>query len=211
MPLHCCTSIIKVKMNCCFVLVFLLCGLARRIHLNINYNYNYFGPMYTTSDITPSSQLTLLMCPSFDYKYFPACPNIVAGWKDKEYKQIRSTDKKGPVIVTTLLLMQAGDINPNPGPKAGHRSTLAFLRFCVIAATGRRSHTQVEITSAHISNSATRKQSDVIAGTVPESPDARTQGRPVLPVLYAISQCYPTTVQLYATNVIFGIILSAWL
>ena len=125
--------------------------------------------------------------------------------------------------------------------KAGHRSTLAFLRFCVIAATGirkhtqvellwitrrirrisafpsnsecldpsvftsrlpatkrnsrtistratdviferkhcsrRRRHTQVEITSPH--NSATRKQSDVIAGTVPESPNARTQGRPV--------------------------------
>ena len=116
MPLHCCTSIIKVKMNCCFVLVFLLCGLARRIHLNINYNYNYVGPMYTTSDITPSSQLALLMCPSFDYKYFPACPNIVAGWKATKYQQLRSTDKKGPVIVTTLLLMQAGDINPNPGP-----------------------------------------------------------------------------------------------
>ena len=28
--------------------------------------------------------------------------------------------------------------------KAGHRSTLAFLRFCVIAATGIRKHTQVE-------------------------------------------------------------------
>ena len=119
--------------------------------------------------------------------------------------------------------------------KAGHRSTLAFLRFCVIAATGirkhtqvdllwitrrirrisafpsnserldasaftstlpatkrksrtistratdvlferkhcsrRRSHTQVEITS-RISNSATREQSDVIAGTVPESTNA---------------------------------------
>ena len=30
-------------------------------------------------------------------------------------------------------------------------------------------------------------------------------------MLYAISQCYPTTVQLYAINVIFSIILSAWL
>ena len=29
--------------------------------------------------------------------------------------------------------------------KAGHRSTLAFLRFCVIAATGIRKHTQVEL------------------------------------------------------------------
>ena len=29
--------------------------------------------------------------------------------------------------------------------KAGHRSTLAFLHFCVIAATGRRKHTQVEL------------------------------------------------------------------
>ena len=56
------------------------------------------------------------MCPSFDYNYFPACPNIVAGWKAKKYQQLRSTDKKGPVIVITLLLMQAGDINPNPGP-----------------------------------------------------------------------------------------------
>ena len=109
-------SIIKVKLNCCVVLVFMLCVLARRIHLNINCNYNYVGPMYTTSDINPSSQLSLLMCPSFDYNYFPACPNIVAGWKAKKYQQLRSTDKKGPVIVTTLLLMQAGDINPNPGP-----------------------------------------------------------------------------------------------
>ena len=91
-PLHfSCTSIIKVKMNCCFVLVFMLCGLACRIHLNINCNYNYIyvGPMYTTSDITPSSQLSLLMCPSFDYKHFPACPNIVAGWKAKKYQQLR--------------------------------------------------------------------------------------------------------------------------
>ena len=102
-------------MNGCFVLVFMLCGLARRIHLNINCNYNYVGPMYTTSDITPSSQLSLLMCPSFDYKYFPASSNFVAGLKAKKYQQLRSTDKKRPVIVTTLLLMQAGDINPNPG------------------------------------------------------------------------------------------------
>ena len=29
--------------------------------------------------------------------------------------------------------------------KAGHRSTLAFLRFCVIAATGIRKHTQVDV------------------------------------------------------------------
>ena len=29
--------------------------------------------------------------------------------------------------------------------KAGHRSKLAFLRFCVIAATGIRKHTQVEL------------------------------------------------------------------
>ena len=32
-----------------------------------------------------------------------------------------------------------------PSSKAGHRSTLAFLRFCVIAATGIRKHTQVEL------------------------------------------------------------------
>ena len=29
--------------------------------------------------------------------------------------------------------------------KTGHRSKLAFLRFCVIAATGRCKHTQVEL------------------------------------------------------------------
>ena len=71
------TSIIKVKMNGCFVLVFMLCGLARRISVNIN--DNYVGPSYTISDVPPSSQLSLLMCPSFDYKYFSAEPNIVAG------------------------------------------------------------------------------------------------------------------------------------
>ena len=75
------------------------------------------------------------MCPRFDYKYCPAYANIVAGWKAKKYQQLRSTDKKGPVIVTTLLLMQAGDINPNPGPNntcaicdksvlSNHRATL---------------------------------------------------------------------------------------
>ena len=72
--------------------------------------------MHTTSDIIPSSQLTLLMCPRLDYKYFPACANIVAGWKAKKHQQLRSTDKKGPVIITNLLIMQAGDINPNHGP-----------------------------------------------------------------------------------------------
>ena len=34
---------------------------------------------------------------------------------------------------------------PRAESKAGHRSTLAFLRFCVIAATGIRNHTQVEL------------------------------------------------------------------
>ena len=38
-----------------------------------------------------------------------------------------------------------------------------------------------------INNSATRRQSHVIAGTVPESTDARTQGRP-WPVL-AVATC----------------------
>ena len=77
------TSIIRVKMNGCFVLVFMICGFARRISLNIT--DHYVGPSYTTSDEPPSSQLSLLMCPSFDYKYFPADPNIVAGWKTKTY------------------------------------------------------------------------------------------------------------------------------
>ena len=35
-----------------------------------------------------------------------------------------------------------GDWNTS---KAGHRSTLAFLRFYIIAATGIRKHTQVEL------------------------------------------------------------------
>ena len=49
MPLHLsCTIIIKVKMNGCFVLVFIVCGLARSIHLNINCNYNYVEPVHVT-------------------------------------------------------------------------------------------------------------------------------------------------------------------
>ena len=41
------------------------------------------------------------------------------------------------VEIVLLLRCVAGN--------AGHRSTLAFLRVCVIAATGIRKHTQVEL------------------------------------------------------------------
>ena len=161
-------------MNGCFVLVFMLCGLARRIHLNINCrpNYDYVGPMYTTSDITPSSQLSLLMCPRFDCKYFPACSNFVAGLEAKKYQQLRSTDKKGPLIVTTLLLVQAGDINPNPGPNntscaidksvlSNHRATLCnkcnswYNIECMVMTTAEKEslrNRQVSWICCHCSN-----------------------------------------------------------
>ena len=47
--------------------------------------------------------------------------------------------------VTTWLKVNKLSLNI---AKAGHRSTLAFLRFCVIAATGIRKHIQVEYTTA---------------------------------------------------------------
>ena len=59
--------------------------------------------------------------------------------------------------------------------KAGHRSTLAFLRFYVIAATGMRKHTQVELLwitrrirriSAFPSNSE-RMDASVFTSTLP--------------------------------------------
>ena len=128
---------------------------------------------YTISDITLSSQLSLLMCPSFDYKYFPACPNIVASWKARRYQQLRSTDKKGPVIVTTLLLMQAGDINRNPGPTntscaicdksvlSNHRATLCnkcnswYHIDCMVMTTAEKEslqNRQVSWICCHCSN-----------------------------------------------------------
>ena len=95
------TSIIKVKMNCCLDRVLMLCGFARRISVNIN--DNYVGPSYTTSDVPPSSQVSLLICPSFDYKYFPADPNIVAGWKTKTYSR---TPVERPPSPTTIHLIR---------------------------------------------------------------------------------------------------------
>ena len=66
-------------------------------------------------------------------------------------------------------------------PEIGRKS-----RTCATRATDviferkhcsrRRSHTQVEITSLH---KQLEGQSHVIAGTVPESLNARTQGRPM--------------------------------
>ena len=41
--------------------------------------------------------------------------------------------------------MKYGRMSCLSGSKAGHRSTLAFLRLCVITETGIRKHTQVEL------------------------------------------------------------------
>ena len=62
-------------------------------------------------------RLCLLVCQIyFHYKYCPACPNIVASWTTKKYQQLRSSSKKRPVVITILLIMEAGDKNLNPGP-----------------------------------------------------------------------------------------------
>ena len=90
-----------------------------------------------------------------------------------KYQQLRSTDKKGPVIVTTLLLMQAGDINPNPGPNntscaicdksvlSNHRATLCnkcnfwYHIECMVMTTAEKEslqNRQVSWICRHCSN-----------------------------------------------------------
>ena len=82
--------------------------------------------------------------------------------------------------------------------KAGHRSTLALLRFCVIAATGIRKHTQVEtlwITrrirriSAFPSNSE-RLDASVFTSTLPATKrNSRTISTRATDVIFERKHC----------------------
>ena len=86
----------------------------------------------------------------------------------------------------------------NDSSKAGHRSTLAFLRFCVIAATGIRKHTQVEslwITrrirriSAFPSNSV-RLDASVFTSTLPATKrNSRTISTRATDVIFERKHC----------------------
>ena len=82
--------------------------------------------------------------------------------------------------------------------KAGHRSTLAFLRFCVIAATGIRKHTQVELLcitrrirriSAFPSNSQ-RLDASVFTSTLPATKrNSRTISTRATDVIFERKHC----------------------
>ena len=83
-------------------------------------------------------------------------------------------------------------------PKAGHRSTLAFLRFCVIAATGICKHTQVELLwitwrirriSAFPSNSE-RLDASVFTSTLPATKrNSRTISTRATDVIFERKHC----------------------
>ena len=102
----------------------------------------------------------------------------------------------------TPLISKSEEMIPNHGngPKAGHRSTLAFLRFCVIAATGIRKHTQVEslwITrrirriSAFPSNSE-RLDASVFTSTLPATKrNSRTISTRATDVIFEHKHCSP--------------------
>ena len=64
------------------------------------------------------------------------CVSEVRMWMNANFLKVNEDQ--------TVALVHAS-INNQAKHKAGHRSTLAFLRFCVIAATGIRKHTQVEL------------------------------------------------------------------
>ena len=65
---------------------------------------------------TANYQLPLLMSTNFDYKYFPTSPNISVCWESKYFYQLASLNQKHPTCFAILILVQAGDLNPNPGP-----------------------------------------------------------------------------------------------
>ena len=83
-------------------------------------------------------------------------------------------------------------------PKAGHRSTLAFLRFCEIAATGIRKHKQVELLwitqrirriSAFPSNSE-RLDASVFTSTLPATKrNSRTISTRATDVIFERKHC----------------------
>ena len=62
----------------------------------------------------------VFMAPNFDYKYYPANVNTITGFKIQSYKftsYLKLT--KHPNILaylSILMLMQSGDLHPNPGP-----------------------------------------------------------------------------------------------
>ena len=62
----------------------------------------------------------VFMAPNFDYKYYPANVNTITGFKIQSYKFTSYLKLiKHPNILaylSILMLMQSGDLHPNPGP-----------------------------------------------------------------------------------------------
>jgi hypothetical protein len=80
---------------------------------NITVKSNYY--------VTTDSQ-SVLMAPEFTYKFFPAMYNTLAGLKVQSYKymsylkQTKQPYKLSMAYLSMLMLLQAGDLHPNPGP-----------------------------------------------------------------------------------------------
>ena len=92
------------KMNYCAICILLLCGLTRRVERE----QKTYGSESLIS-------IALVMSPDSDYKYFPASTNTTAGWKSNNFYKIASLNRKHPTCFAILILMQSGDLNPNPG------------------------------------------------------------------------------------------------
>ena len=85
--------------------------------------------------------------------------------------------------------------------KAAHRSKLSFLRFCVIMATGRRKHTQVELlwnlwitrrirTISAFPINSERLDASVFTSTLPEiGRKSRTCATPASDVIFERKHC----------------------
>ena len=121
--------------------------------------------------------------------------------KDKDYeayKEPLNAATKGNTKVSAKLNTLALISPYSEKPKAGHRSTLAFLRFCVIAATGIRKHTQVELLwitrrirriSAFPSNSE-RLDASVFTSTLPATKrNSRTISTRATDVIFEHKHC----------------------
>ena len=98
-------TLLKSKMNYCAICILLLCGLTRMVERKTYGNRS--ESLISTA---------LVMSPDFEYKYFPASTNTTAGWKSNNFDKIAHLNQKHPTCFAILIFMQAGDLNPNPGP-----------------------------------------------------------------------------------------------
>ena len=74
--------------------------------------------------VGPDARDPLLMAPGFRYKFFPALFNTIASLRSQSFRNVMSLKQtKNPICLALaylciLLMMQSGDVHPNPGPVA---------------------------------------------------------------------------------------------